>query len=314
MTEESAQPGSTPPEFEGSWERPDRSLTAAAFFGFLIIGVIYYYAQGFLAMILVFSAGNITPHGTTFIEQMTNSVAALKTPVRYSLVFSEFLFMLLPTFWLVTHWHTKKFFTYVRLRRVGYMDVLLAILATVCFIPVSSFIADYFLKQINFPDFLGRINEELFTSYSGTEFILLICVVCVTPAICEETLFRGYIQRTLERSLGIKSIFIVGILFGLYHMEPLNLVSLSCLGIMIGFFYYRSKSLLPGMAAHFTNNALGITSMYKTPGGNPRIPFLSADVPTFLVVVGFVATAGLLYIYWRRTAGNFASGPVSTLG
>jgi membrane protease YdiL (CAAX protease family) len=49
---------------------------------------------------------------------------------------------------------------------------------------------------------------------------------------------------------------VVGVLFALYHMEPLGLLSLSLLGLVFGYFYFASGSLLPGMAGHFTNNFL----------------------------------------------------------
>ena len=133
----------------------------------------------------------------------------------------------------------------------------------------------------------------------------VVVVVCVTPAICEETLFRGYVQRTLERRIGARSLFVAGILFGLYHMRPLDLISLSLFGIMVGFFAYRSKSLLPGIAAHFTNNLIVVLSLYKMSGGRPSTPLALFHVPLIIVLLGAAGTTVLLFIYRNTTSENF---------
>jgi membrane protease YdiL (CAAX protease family) len=293
--------------FDGSWERPDRSLTTAAILGLIIVAIIYFYGLNIVAAIAVLTKMSpLQNKGGTFLDKLTNSVIATKNPIRWSVMISEFVFMLLPTVWLIRHWHTKDILKYIRFKSVPLSEILLAIITTIFFIPVSSYIGEFLLRQLNFPDFLGQINEQIFTSYTPAEFIWLIVVVCITPAICEETLFRGYFQRTLERSLGMKSLFIAGILFGLYHMEPINLISLSLLGILIGFFFYRSKSILPGMAAHFTNNFLAVLSLYKMPNGHPVVGFLSISTPFPGFFAGIALSVIFVLVYQRVTQRNFA--------
>lgn len=294
--------------FEGSWERPNKSLTTAAILGLIIVAIIYFYGLNIVAAIAVFTRiPALQSNSGSFLDKLTNSVMATKNPIRWSVIISEFVFMFLPTVWLISRWHTKKILNYIQFRRVPIFEIFLAIVTTILFIPVSSYIGEFLMRQLNFPDFLAQINEQIFTSYTPAEFIWLIIVVCVTPAICEETLFRGYFQRTLERSLGMKSLFIAGILFGLYHMEPINLISLSLLGILIGFFYYRSKSILPGMAAHFTNNLLAVLSLYKMPNGHPAVAFLSNSTPLLGLVGGIVLSGVFVIVYGRVTEKNFVA-------
>ncbi len=309
---ESLPPPGPQPEFEGSWERSDRSLTTAAILGLIIVGIIYAYAAGFISFIAIMlhGTGGTAGANKTFVDLLAAKAIATKNPIRYSVFISEFLFMLLPTVWIIRRWHTKDIFRYVRLRRVTGTEILLAVVAAIAFFPVSNAISNLFLRELDFPDFLTRINSEIFTSYSSKEIVWVIVVVCVTPAICEETLFRGYLQRTLERTLGAKSLFITGIIFGLFHMRPLNLVSLSLLGMMIGFFFYRSKSLLPGMAAHFTNNLMAVLSLYRLPDGKPRIPIISADLPVIGLLLAAAITVALLVLYRKETEKNFAGAVV----
>jgi len=292
--------------YDGSWERPNKSLTTAAILGLVIVGVIYYYGLNLVAGIAIFTkATGLHETGGSFIDRMKTTVMATKNPIRLSVMVSEFLFMLVPTVWIIRRWHTKKVLSYIRFTRVHFIEVLLAIITTIAFVPVSSYIGEFFMRQLHFPDFLERIDEQIFTSYTPREFTWLIVVVCVTPAICEETLFRGYFQRTLERTVGAKSLFIAGIVFGLYHVEPINLISLSLLGMLIGFFFYRSKSILPGMAAHFTNNLLAVLSLYRMPNGHPIVSFLSNATPLLGFLAGIILSGILMVVYRSATEKNF---------
>jgi CAAX protease family protein len=295
----------TAPELEGTWEKSGRSPTSAAILGFISIGIIYAYAQGIIGFVAMAFQHSDAGSAKTVLDLLTAKAIATKNPIRYSVIISEFLFMLVPTIWLIRRWHTHNFLRYIRFNGTPVKEILLAVAASAFFFPASSFISDFFLRELNFPDFLMRINSELFTSYTPGELWWVIAVVCLTPAICEETLFRGYFQRTIERTMGRKSIFVAGILFGFYHMRPLNLVSLSILGILIGFFFYRSKSIIPGMAAHFTNNFIAVLSVYRLPDGNPRIPFLSIDLPFLVVVLATAASLLAVYYFYRATQNNF---------
>lgn len=308
MTENISEPISQTPieRYAGSWERPDKSLTTAAILGLVIVGIIYFYGLNMVAGIAVFTKASVLRDTSgSFIKRMTTTVMATKNPIRLSVMISEFVFMLVPTIWLIKRWHTKKVLSYIQFKPVPIVEILLAVITVIFFIPVSSYIGEFFLRELNFPDFLAQINEQIFTSYTKSEMLWLVVVVCVTPAICEETLFRGYFQRTLERTLGIKSLFIAGIVFGLYHMEPINLISLSLLGILIGLFYYRSKSILPGMAAHFTNNFIAVLSLYKMPDGHPVVAFLSNSTPFLGFLAGILLSGIFVIIYRRVTQKNF---------
>ncbi len=297
--------------FEGSWERPGKNLTAAAVLGLIIVGILYFYGLNIVAGIAVFTKGVGLPEkGSSFIQRMTSSIMRTKNPIRVSVTISEFIFMLLPTIWIVGRWHSKKVLSYIRFRRIPLVEIFLAIVTTIFFIPVSSFIGEFLMKELHFPDFLAQINDQIFTSYTPTELLWLVFVVCITPAICEETLFRGYFQRTLERNLGLKSVFIAGIIFGLYHMEPINLISLSLLGILFGYFYYRSKSIIPGMAAHFTNNLLAVLSLYRMSDDSPVVSFLSSETSVFVFLIGILLSGMLVVVYKEITARNFTAKPI----
>jgi uncharacterized protein len=299
----------TPPSiFDGSWERAHRNITTAAFLGLIITGVVYFYAQAIITGILFFLNASGTKDilkGKTFIERISHTMTVLKNPLRYSLIISQFLFMLMPIVWIIKRWHTIHVLSYARIARISLLELFVAVAATLCFVPVSGAISEFFVRELNIPDFLAQVNAQLFTSYSTQELLWLIVVVCITPAVCEEMLFRGYVQRTLERTLGMKSVFITGVIFGLYHMQPLNLISLSLLGILIGYFYYRSKSLIPCIIVHFTNNLLAVLSLYKTQHEQTIFPVFDFEITFLGGIAALLFTGGLIVLYHQITKKNF---------
>ena len=78
-----------------------------------------------------------------------------------------------------------------------------------------------------------------------------------------EARFRGLIQKIFERLMSpIVSAILAGTIFGLYHMNPFEVVPLIGLGVFFGLLRYRSQSLLLPMSAHFLNNLMAVLASY----------------------------------------------------
>jgi membrane protease YdiL (CAAX protease family) len=280
----------------GSWERAGRTPAAAAIFGLLFVGVVYFHGQSLLAFLgVAVSRAFHAPAGHTgdMLRDLEQLARITREPIQISLLVSQILLMLLPTWLLVRRWHTPDVRAYIRLRKVSPEEMLLAVVAAMLFLPFNAWLSETLARELGIPDRLIAINEILFTPSGVTELAWLIIVVAATPAVCEEVFFRGYVQRTLERVIGWKSLLVVGALFGLYHMQPLGLLSLSGLGFLFGFLFYRSRSLLPSIAAHFTNNifvvlllfAGGTTAATGTTGWETALAGLVLEVPVALLYV-----------------------------
>ena len=286
--------------YNGSWEKKGRNINAAAVAGLLGIGVFYFNGQTIVAIIGIVFVNIITPGleaSGNFMKRLTASITLYAAPLRIAVVVSQYLFMLLPALWLVKRWHTKNVREYIRLNRCSILEIILAVLATITIIPFGTYISNELIRWLKIPNELLKINAELFTAYSLKEFIWLVFVVAITPAICEEIFFRGYGQRTFERTIKAKSVIVVGILFGLFHLQPLGLVTLSLLGILFCYFYYKSKSLLPSIAAHFSNNFLAIMVLYKSPQIGDLNLETANQIPFSWVLVTLPISIGILYLY-----------------
>jgi len=288
--------------YTGSWERHGRSITAAAIISLIGIGVFYFYFQSFATAIVM---GIV--HGFQKINKSSNNQAGTLSDsaiaaLRITVFFTQYACMFFPSWLLVRRMHTRRYVEYVRLKKISITEILLATLGAVMLMPVSIFFSTFLVESLHIPEKLLRGNDSLFTSYTPVEFAWLVFGIAVTPAICEELFFRGHVQRTIERTLSVHSIWIVGVVFGLFHFQPIGLASLSLLGLYFGYLYYRSKSLYPSMAAHFTNNTLALLFSYK-PFAENQDWIASATSSEFgLAAIGSLPfAAGTIFLFHKRT-------------
>lgn len=103
-----------------------------------------------------------------------------------------------------------------------------------------------------FPDkYLDQLNQ-----YIGTGGWSILMTVVLAP-VMEETLFRGIIQGSIYRRDGaVKSILLSALLFGVFHIIPQQVINAFLVGIILGYIYFRTGSLLTVIILHALNNAI----------------------------------------------------------
>ena len=282
------------PVLDGTWELKKRNPTASAILGLLGVGAIYFQVQSFgtVFLMMIYGAFNNMHSANKNIFEITNVLGNIKIPLLVMLCVVQYVLFLWGSVWMTKRWHSSNVKAYLRVQYKGWKPILLAVVTTVLFLPVCYFISAHLQGLYKVPESLNKAEEGLFQAKSGFEFWLLVFVICVTPAICEEIFFRGFFQRTLERNLGAKSVLIGGILFGLFHMQPLGLLTLSILGILFSLYFYRSKSLFPSMASHFTNNLIAILLV-----NNAWALDVFGKSPAYLIWVSTVVAFFCLYFF-----------------
>lgn len=88
---------------------------------------------------------------------------------------------------------------------------------------------------------------------------LLILVLAILPAVCEELAFRGFILTGLRNGLGTRQgILISSLFFALAHGDPFRLLPTFLLGLLLALLATRSGSLWPGVVFHGLHNALAV--------------------------------------------------------
>jgi membrane protease YdiL (CAAX protease family) len=72
------------------------------------------------------------------------------------------------------------------------------------------------------------------------DVVNLSAIVIFIIAPCEEILFRGFVQRGLESSLGgVGSIFASSIIFGIFHLNPWQFLPAFTLDLILGYVFRK---------------------------------------------------------------------------
>ena len=86
----------------------------------------------------------------------------------------------------------------------------------------------------------------------------------------EEIVFRGAILKSLlqsSRLTPLGAIAISALIFALIHFNPAQLPHALLIGFLLGWMYYRTGSILPGIAYHWVNNSIAyvLYNLYPNP-------------------------------------------------
>jgi membrane protease YdiL (CAAX protease family) len=148
---------------------------------------------------------------------------------------------------------------------------------------------------------------------TGKDYLVALFLMGLVPAICEETLFRGGLQNFLTRGTKnpLLAIIIVSLIFSSVHVSYFGFLSRFFLGIVLGYLYYYSGRLWPGILAHFLNNALALTMLYyRDQQGKPAST--GADIPDMwwgLIAIPIVFS--LLFFFRKISAKVNADLPTN---
>ena len=97
--------------------------------------------------------------------------------------------------------------------------------------------------------------EVLSEFLKDTKLWQQVIIFSITPAICEEILFRGLLFGSLREKMSVNNAIIVsGFLFGIFHLYPGKILTTALLGMLFAYVVARTGSIIPGMVLHFINN------------------------------------------------------------
>ena len=107
----------------------------------------------------------------------------------------------------------------------------------------------------------AALSDELnsFLTGNGSSPVILILVIALLPAVCEEILMRGGFLscfRSLKKDWLI--VLIVAVAFGLFHIYPFRYLGTGCLGAILAYIMVKKNNILLPMLLHFINNSIGV--------------------------------------------------------
>ncbi|OYP34962.1 type II CAAX endopeptidase family protein [Rhodopirellula sp. MGV] len=134
-----------------------------------------------------------------------------------------------------------------------------------------------------------KMMTDVFRGHGESGFLVpLALMIGATPALCEELVFRGYIQTRLNSLVGPGiGIAIASILFAAFHMDLVHVIAVLPLGIYLGVIAWRSGSIFPAMLAHFVNNSVSVFAVVLAPQQEDQLP--SGQMIAFMLSVMLLA-------------------------
>ena len=176
-----------------------------------------------------------------------------------------------------------------------FISIVIALSATVIIDPLVELIP----MPESFRDFMLKLAQPNIFS-----FLLIV----IAAPILEEILFRGIIlEGFLKNYPPQKAIIWSAIIFGIVHMNPWQAIGATFAGLIIGWIYYRTNSLIPGMLIHFTNNLIAFFILALSNNkaetfvefvGGREIYLTMFGVSLIILFVGFKTLEKSLKNYW----------------
>ncbi|MCL1988745.1 MAG: CPBP family glutamic-type intramembrane protease [Firmicutes bacterium] len=137
--------------------------------------------------------------------------------------------------------------------------------------------------------FLQNPVPALVSDLSNLNFALALAIVAVVPSICEELVFRGFIQTGYKFQPVAKAAFVNGLFFGFIHLNLHQFTYAFIMGIIFFYLVHITKSIFSAILSHFVINATQFTlGFYNVPGfGNMTELLLNVSISLPLAVIAF---------------------------
>ena len=116
-------------------------------------------------------------------------------------------------------------------------------------------------KMPELPNFLDDSFEGIVNTPGG-----YLALGIIAP-LAEEVVFRGAILRSLleKFSKPWTAIVISALLFALIHLNPAQMPHAFLVGLLLGWMYWRTGSIIPGVLLHVVNNTVSYISIRLYP-------------------------------------------------
>lgn len=273
--------------------------------GLLGLGAAFILFQFFVTPVVLVVQIVLAEGGMASLSSMNDPTRLLDLYTRELIVSNsvgQVLGLAVPAL-LAARLHARQWLSYLRIRGVDSRFLLLAGIGVLGLQPVVQWLAQ--LNQaLPMPEGIRMLEEsqlqmiqKVLESNLGLGFN--VTMLALVPALCEEILFRGYAQRQFERAAGAGGgILLSGVLFGLYHLRPSQVLPLAVIGIFLAYLTWRTGSLWPAVLVHLLHNGIAVVAAHLAQR-RPELDMESLEgmsLPWYVVLGGFVIVGGVLYV------------------
>ncbi len=212
--------------------------------------------------------------------------------------------------------------TFLLTRPVPWKQILIALLLAVVLNPIGVSVLESIDHIVPIPQSVLEIAKLLDEVVRSMPVLLLLLLMAVLPAICEELAFRGFVLSGLRARLSSGwAVVLSAVFFGLAHPTALQqTISATLLGLVLGYIAVKTSQITPCIAFHMGYNGLQLlrTRFADTLADLPQAEWVFRQSDSPVVGLGFttpvVVLCGLSAIVLLWQVGSQPCRLAGTLG
>lgn len=159
-------------------------------------------------------------------------------------------------------------------------------------------------KLIEFDQDYSDISSRLLVTKSWGNYLFNLLLIALVPAIGEELIFRGLLQKIFKeafRNIHV-SIVLTAVLFSAIHGQIFGFVPRFLLGVFFGYLMFWSGNIWLPVLAHFFNNAIAVTLYFILQEFTPLgLKILPEEYSYVLCIICMSIFAVVLFIIRKTT-------------
>lgn len=306
---------------KGAWESADPVIKMIIFLGLILVCSAIFSIGGVALCSVIFGTDILTT--TMAISNLSDpqSVAVLK----FLQIASQMGMMIFPA--LIAAWlFAGKPLRFLSADKTGgFVNYLLVLVMALAAAPLINYLIELnshlqlpeALKALeqkmrDMEDEAAKITEVFLNMKAEKDLWVNLLMIGLLPAIGEEFLFRGILQRLLSDMTKNKhlAIWITAILFSAIHMQFFGFVPRMLLGVFFGYLLVWTGSIWIPVFAHFVNNGAAVLFAYLQQhhglGVNPDTIGTQSGQGWMVLISLLILGGGMLFIGRRESTQETA--------
>lgn len=168
-------------------------------------------------------------------------------------------------------------------------------------LPESLQIIEQHLRSLE--DAANDVTLQMMQGEGLGSTIVALVVMALLPAIGEEFLFRGGMQKGIENKTGNAhlAVWVTAFVFSFIHFQFYGFIPRFILGVVLGYFYLYGKSIWVSVWAHFVNNASAVLAYRLFYQYTEETNLSTMGMPTDADSVILACAAGLSLVLYIST-------------
>lgn len=281
-------------------------------FSSLLLLLLLVFTCAIAFTIIAFVAG-ILIYGFQPIISMSEGDSSNVEMLRLLQIVSSFGMFVVAAF-IFAKIQSSDWLKYLNLKKFNLVLAILTLLIILSFSPFLEF-SNELNKNMVLPKFLNELEawmkfkeaqmaemtKQLLVMKSIPVLLINLLMLAIIPAVGEEFIFRGCLQKIFGRWIGNYhiAIWITAIIFSAIHFQFYGFMPRMLLGALFGYLLVWSGSLWLPILAHFINNGVAVVTAYVfQQQGKPLELLYESDPASQPVFIASIAVMAVLLWYF----------------